>query len=273
MCPHEEKLTAWLLGDLSPEEQAAFTKHLETCETCRAMRDDFSSVLSPLQSGLAKDVRLPFPNKAQPTRRKRFALPYEWVRLAAIFVISFGMLFAFIGVMYQQTSKQATDQAVTNITFKKSEPPAPPLAPLDRRDSPDSETIASLADDLPSPKAAAAPAVTPPPLPATEPRMPTLRRLIAAEPKEESTASPMAEAAAPEAPAKQYAGKEKSVRDRSKVAAKKDLRGAEILSKPILLATVTPEGTNALSPLVAPTNAVPTNAIPTNALAPTATKR
>ena len=55
MCPHEEKVTAWLLGDLPPGEAQAMTRHLEACAECRAVRDDCAGVLAPLQSALAKD--------------------------------------------------------------------------------------------------------------------------------------------------------------------------------------------------------------------------
>ena len=57
MCPHEEKITAWLLGDLPPSAQDEMTRHLERCAACRAARDELEGVLVPLRHGLERDRR------------------------------------------------------------------------------------------------------------------------------------------------------------------------------------------------------------------------
>jgi len=129
MCPYEEKLTAWLLGDLCPEEQEALTRHLPTCASCRAMRDELAAVLAPLDSGLAKDKRL-FPRPSAPRRLPARLFHAPWVRAAALFVVSFGTLFALFGLMYNAATRKAPVGPVTTFTFLKPDLPPEPLEPL-----------------------------------------------------------------------------------------------------------------------------------------------
>ena len=62
-CPFEEKLTSWLLGDLSAQEQNEVTCHVFTCASCRQECDELRKVLFPLRSGLHKDQGLFKPRK------------------------------------------------------------------------------------------------------------------------------------------------------------------------------------------------------------------
>ena len=127
MCPYEEKLTAWLLGDLSPEEQEAMARHLDGCATCRAMRDELASVLTPLKGGLAKDQRLRVPAAQRPRRRAPAFFHAPWVRAAALFLVSFGTLFALFGLFYNATTERKKPVGpVTTFTFHKHEQTLPP---------------------------------------------------------------------------------------------------------------------------------------------------
>jgi len=128
MCPYEEKLTAWLLGDLRPDEQEAVTRHLSACASCRAVRDEIAAVLTPLNSGLAKDKRL-FPQPAAP-RRVPAWFHAPWVRAAALFVVSFGTLFALFGLIYNAATRTDPVGPVTTFTFLKPDQPPEPLEPL-----------------------------------------------------------------------------------------------------------------------------------------------
>ena len=124
MCPYEEKLTAWLLGDLSPAEQETLTRHLATCATCRAARDELAAVLAPLQSGLAKDQRLR-PPAPRPRHWTASLLHAPWLRAAALFLVSCSAFFLLIGLYYRQvtTTRKEPVGPVTTITFYKGEPP------------------------------------------------------------------------------------------------------------------------------------------------------
>ncbi|MCL1921313.1 MAG: zf-HC2 domain-containing protein [Kiritimatiellaeota bacterium] len=142
MCPHEEKLTAWLLGDLSPEAQKAVARHLTACAACRATHDELAAVLTPLQGGLAKDRRLAVPPPAaKPPRQWAAAfLHAPWLRAAALLLVSFGALFTLLSLYYQQaTTRKEPVGPVTTITFHKREQPPEPLNPLA---PPADETIA-----------------------------------------------------------------------------------------------------------------------------------
>ena len=132
MCPYEEKLTAGLLGDLNPEEQEAMTRHLAVCATCRAMRDELASVLTPLKGGLAKDQRLGVPPTAKRPRHRLTAfLHAPWIRTAALFLVSFSTLFALFGLFYSATTeRKKTMGPVTTFTFHKPDQPPEQLEPL-----------------------------------------------------------------------------------------------------------------------------------------------
>lgn len=271
MCPHEEKMTAWLLGDLPPEEQREMTRHLESCAECRAARAALSRIIAPLRSGLEKDKRIgvPGPVAAPVTPQMRWRPRQAWLRRAALFAASFGTLFAFINIVYRQAGVGRRDEGtVTHITFRKEEPPAPSLAPVPAPQAPDKEEISLLEG---SPSAAltppAAPAVIPPAAPAAEPKMPAFRRLVAAdvhgEADRERTPAPSAETArSPAAAAAEAKALAKGVdaRNRTQDAPPKKRPSGDLFSKPIQLAGAVAAATNACS-----TNAVPTNAVSPNA--------
>ena len=131
MCPYEEKLTAWLLGDLSPEEQETVTRHLAACATCRAMRDELASVLAPLKGGLAKDQRLRVPAVQRPRHRVTAFLHAPWIRAAALFLVSVSTLFVLFGLFYSATTeRKKTVGPVTTFTFHKPDQPPEQLEPL-----------------------------------------------------------------------------------------------------------------------------------------------
>ena len=273
MCPHEEKLTAWLLGDLPPGAQQAMTRHLETCASCREVRDELSRVLTPLRSGLKKDRRLrvephPTPCTGGSRAPRRFwFIRHERLRHAALFAVSFGTLFAVVSVVYRQTAGQRhNDENVTHITFHREEAPAPTLAP-----AAEAKALPTAKDDLADFKTeavhveAATHAVMAPALPAPEPKMPELRRLVKTERKTAISAAE-APAAATELSlsARPVSSKAKDAakRERGKASAPAITRPpSDLQIKPVGLAA-RPGSTNAIP--------IPTNAIPTNAVAPTA---
>lgn len=285
MCPHEEKLTAWLLGDLSPEEHEAMTRHLEGCDACRAVRDELSRVLSPLRSGLAKDRTWRVAaGTAAPCRPPLWAWlwrrPHEGLTRAALLAVSFGTLFALVSAVYQNAQRErAPAGAITHIEFRKrDEAPAPALEPM-----PDAARADASPESLAEEAARSVTAISverepvpAPALPAPEPRMPELKRLRRNEPPKapapaESAAASDGLASAP-APALGGAAamptarpaKAAAKRERARTAGAPAPRApASLQTKPLLLAGATP----------APTNAVPTNAVPTNAVAPTTIKR
>ena len=132
MCPYEEKVTAWLLGDLSTAEQEAVTRHLAACETCRSVRDELATVVTPLRGGLAKDQRLRLPTPAPSSRHWGAAFfRTPWVRAAALFLMSCGAFCLLISLYYQQvTARKEPLGPITTITFHKGEPPPEPLEPI-----------------------------------------------------------------------------------------------------------------------------------------------
>ena len=272
MCPHEEKLTAWILGDLSPEEHQALTCHLETCASCRSVRDELSCVLTPLRSGLEKDRQLriaPQPAKAPPrsTFRTLWSTPHEGLRRAAILTLSFGTLFTIISLVYQGSQRKPHDpNAVTHITFLRDDgKPAPALAPLaDLKSEASKDALTESARRSEEFSVDPAP-VAMPATPSPEPHAPAFRRLVKADAaseairKDSADAAPAAAAAA--APELHAPARPLAKRERSKAAGTVSQRPpADLMTKSVRLA-------GALAAL-APTNAVPTNAVPTNAVAP-----
>lgn len=132
MCPYEEKLTAWLLGDLIPQEQAAVTRHLAACAACRATRDELAAVLTPLKGGLAKDSRFSRPPAKRPRRGLAAFLYAPWVRAAALLIVSFSTLIAMFGFLYNAaTGRKEPVGPITTVTFHKQQDlPPEPLEPF-----------------------------------------------------------------------------------------------------------------------------------------------
>ena len=59
-CDHENRLTLFLLGDLSERDEAEFSRHLADCARCQENARMLSPVLKALETGLARDhVRTP----------------------------------------------------------------------------------------------------------------------------------------------------------------------------------------------------------------------
>lgn len=136
MCPHEEKLTAWLLGDLPPDEQDGMTRHLDACASCRALRDDLERVVVPLRSALSKDQKAQIgeqPPHFAPSAAKRFPRsPFRaFVERAALAAVSFGAFFGLLSLVYQSASRRVVPppESLTHIEFRKAsdEPAATPL--------------------------------------------------------------------------------------------------------------------------------------------------
>jgi len=260
MCPHEEQLTAWLLGDLSPDAQSALTRHLEGCAECRAARDELARVLGPLRSALAKDnAWRPETGMAQPPAPAPapfWQRPHQGLRRAALLAVSFGSLFALVSAVYRNAQRERQPEAVTDIRFLKAEAPPPPLEPLPAPpESADAaENLAEASAGRVAPVTMPSAPVTPPALPAQEPHMPKLRQMISSKldesavPPRGPTSVSAAKAAAPKTAAR---------RERS-AATPSPRPAAGLQPKPFLLAGAT----------AAPATAAPTNAAPTNAVAP-----
>jgi hypothetical protein len=277
MCPHEEKLTAWLLGDLSPEEQQAMTRHMDGCDSCRAVSEELLRVLKPLRSGLAKDRSLHVEPKAGSLARRRnrwawlWFRPHEGLKRAAILTVSIGSLFALISAVYQASQRETVSaDTVTSIEFKKGADgiPAPALKPL--AEAVPTETASDRLDtdtrDRNEALSAASRTVPYPKPPAAEPTPPKLRRLATGQtacPKKseaEADASPAAAtlpaAAEPTAPTSQTVSRQRS---RAK-AAPIERPPSDLMVKAMSLAGAS----------LAPTNAVSTNTVPSPAVTPIA---
>jgi len=48
-CEHHERLSLWLDGQLSPEEERNFSAHLTVCAACRKAREDFLDLRADLR--------------------------------------------------------------------------------------------------------------------------------------------------------------------------------------------------------------------------------
>ncbi len=55
----EEQLTAYLLGDLAPEQADTMRKHLDECDDCRALAKELEPTLDLLRGALAVDLDVP----------------------------------------------------------------------------------------------------------------------------------------------------------------------------------------------------------------------
>ena len=297
MCPYEEKLTAWLLGDLSPEEQQDMTCHLEGCAACRAACEELSRVLSPLRSGLEKDSRLNVPAESdvsvcsdavrrsavcsgavrrsadspastRPTFWSRLSsTPHEGLKRAAIIALSFGTLFALISVVLPRPQRISGDpNAVTYLSYlQPKEESAPALAPAaePKADAADKSILA----ESPAPERIALPAapVVLPDQPAPEPRAPAFPRIADAEAAREATRKVFAATAAKPAPAPAAPVASASALESAPAQAKREhakdtarRMSADLQAKPL----------QRVGYAHAATNAVPTNAVPTNAVMP-----
>ena len=128
-CQYEEKLTSWLLGDLSPQEQDKMSCHVFECASCRAECDELRRVLFPLRSGLHKDLGLFKQKRTLPWTSRLMASP--WLRHAAVLLVSCSIVCAVMSLYYHQVTRdRALDGPVMHITFGKREIPPPPLEPL-----------------------------------------------------------------------------------------------------------------------------------------------
>lgn len=128
-CPFEEKLTSWLLGDLSPQEQDEVTCHIFTCAECRKECDDLRKVLFPLRSALHKDqglfkvrTNIPWWQRVQPP---------AWLGRAAILLLSVSIVLTVMALYHYELTQRSNrgDETVTQLTFRKPDAP-PTLEPL-----------------------------------------------------------------------------------------------------------------------------------------------
>jgi hypothetical protein len=123
MCPYEERLTAWLLGDLSEAERKEMDAHVRVCAECAAEVHELKAVLSPLKNGLEKDARLTAKSRTL-VLAPRFGI---WMRRAALLAISGGAFFCLLGYLYKRANPpRDPDETVTTLVFKKEA--APPAA-------------------------------------------------------------------------------------------------------------------------------------------------
>jgi hypothetical protein len=142
-CPFEEKLTSWLLGDLSAQEQNEVTCHVFTCNSCRQECDELRKVLFPLRSALHKDQGL-FKPKIHISWTRWLYTP-SWVGRAALLILSASIVLAVMTLYYHEFSggDDRGDQTVTHITFIKHEEP-PKLEPLVLPPAKDPDLLADL---------------------------------------------------------------------------------------------------------------------------------
>lgn len=129
-CPFEEKLTSWLLGDLSPQEQDEVTCHVFTCVECRKECDELRKVLFPLRSALHKDQGL-FKVRTHVPWWQRIQPP-AWLGRAALLLLSVSIVLTVMSLYHQELTSRnnRVDGPVTHITFGKIPPPPLPLEPL-----------------------------------------------------------------------------------------------------------------------------------------------
>jgi len=128
-CPFEEKLTSWLLGDLSPQEQNEITCHVFTCASCRQECDELRKVLFPLRSALHKDQGLFKPKKH--VSWTQWLYTPSWVGRAALVILSASIVLAVMSLYHHELTRRShrEDEPVTHLTFRKPEP-TPTLEPL-----------------------------------------------------------------------------------------------------------------------------------------------
>ena len=122
MCPYEERLTVWLLGDLSEAEREEMDAHVRACAECAAEARELKAVLSSLQSGLKKDTELTVESK----KAVRAPLFGVWMRRAALLAISGGAFFCLLGYLYNKANPaRDPSETVTTLVFhKEADPPA-----------------------------------------------------------------------------------------------------------------------------------------------------
>jgi hypothetical protein len=129
VCQYEEKLTSWLLGDLSPHERDDISCHVFACASCRKECDELRRVLFPLRRALHKDQGLFKPKHTIRWTQRVLASPL--LRHAAVFLISCSIVCAVMTLYYHQVTRDRTlDGPITHITFGKMERPPPPLDPV-----------------------------------------------------------------------------------------------------------------------------------------------
>ena len=106
----QELFSAYLEGDLSPEEQTQVSSHLESCEECRRELASFQRTLRGLSSLRAVPPPEGFSRKVQQrihrrsrgrffkTERLLMRVPFEWIS----FIIIIIMLVLYMLMMEQQ---------------------------------------------------------------------------------------------------------------------------------------------------------------------------
>ena len=305
MCPHEEKLTAWLLGDLSQEEQQEMTRHLEGCASCRAVREELSRVLRPLCSGLAKDRgwcgegtaagardnrHSPAPSPAgegscaqkphggRPGAKGKPApgrlaswlwhSPHEGLKRAALLTVSTGTLFALISLLYQSSQRQTIPASVvTHIEFKKDAGGGPPptLRPVAESEPSDAAAARLDKDTAQHQNESFAAERAAVPYPEPPPADPSRPKLRQLPTR--STEMKEAVAAAAEAPAEPPAAAAAPAAAKQSVAKRERAKTAPATRPP---ADLQMKAARLAGAPLAHTNAFSTNAAPTNAVAPTA---
>lgn len=179
MCPHEEKVTAWLLGDLSPQEHQEMSRHLEGCAACRAVRGEIEATVILLRRGLEKDRQVSLPSGAprpRPAVLDRFQMAV-WGRRAALFVISCGALFTLVAVFQSYRGGQSVGP-VTHITFRRETgEPLPELLPAPEGINEPTPDLADFKPELPAEAMGADTRLHEPSLPTQIPEMPHLPTL------------------------------------------------------------------------------------------------
>ena len=118
-------LIAWLSGDLSPEESAELSKHLQTCRGCREEAEDLRGVFTSLRQlpdGRSPRIHRSFRDlearigdafwKATPRPVRRWLPPALVFGLAA----SVALLLIFVRVSHREPDDRAARSSLIELT-------------------------------------------------------------------------------------------------------------------------------------------------------------
>ena len=167
---YQERMTAGLAGELSPEEEAELRAHLEKCPACRAEFEELSrtwKLTEAMLEATALDETLPDSNRAEIRRamnpRRRFPAVRAFWKIAAMFLVCAAVLCVVLLSAPENRRHvrldvfQSSGEKLESIAaLKKSSVPAKgnraekPMAPArDQVPAAEAVTLASSAADSP----------------------------------------------------------------------------------------------------------------------------
>jgi Ca-activated chloride channel family protein len=140
-CDQEQRLTPYLLGDLSEREEAEYSRHLAGCAVCQASASELTPVLQSLADGLARDgERQP---RLSPARRRQLlrvpaapadhkvirwaARPRPWLAAAACLLLALVFSAVLIPSFMKSRSSSRAGAAFTLGTMGRTVPERDPL--------------------------------------------------------------------------------------------------------------------------------------------------